>query len=267
MCSHFAIVFTQCGLALGYNVRQVILANHYVAEAWSNEYKKWILMDVEAVQSEGWDRHGTALYWDTVHNVPMSGLDLHRAVVSGSVSTVTQKLYMTDTSDPNSTYRLYDRVYGVDQYGNFKWFAYPPRNNYLDQLEPWEVDHGWNYYHSEDYLWWRDENGAGRVEYSGQTNRERDLGWSLNQVALTLTAAAGAGTLSVAIDTVTLNFDVFLYRIDGGAWQTLAAPGSDPTCRQATLTWSLHSGSNTLEAKPRNLFGLGGIVSSATVTK
>ena len=85
--------------------------------------------------------------------------------------------------------------------------------------------------------------------------------------AVTLSATAQANVLTVTLDTATPNFDVFRYRLDGGAWQSLAAPGSDMACRQGTLTWTLHSGTNTLDVKPRNLFALEGITSSATVAR
>ena len=58
------------------------------------------------------------------------------------------------------------------------------------------------------------------------------------------------------LDTVTPNFQTFLVRIEGSDWREM--PGS--------FKWILHKGSNYLEAKARNKFGLDGPVSEVTIT-
>jgi hypothetical protein len=71
----------------------------------------------------------------------------------------------------------------------------------------------------------------------------------INQAALTLTPAGG--DLLVALRTVTPNFASFKVRLDGRDW----AETKD------ALTWKLHEGKNTLEAKAVNKFGTAGPVS------
>ena len=270
MCVHFAVAFTQCALALGYNARQIVLQHHYVSDVWSNEHQEWVLMDVEAVQPEGWDRHGTALYVSKETGEPLTALDLHRARDralarnADLVEDVVQIMHMTDQA---GEHRPYERQYAPKEYNNFWHFAYTPRNNYLDQLEPWEVAHGVDSYRSEDYLWWKDGAMELVPEYSNQTNRAGDLYWTVNQAAVTVTATEQPDRLAVALDTVTPNLEGYLCRLDGGEWQLLRGEGDDPHSRRAFLNWTLHAGVNTLEVKPCNLFGLDGILSKAVVER
>jgi len=263
MCVHYGVTYTQCALALGYNARQIILNNHYVSEIWSNDLQKWVLMDVETVQPEGWDRYGTAIYLNKDTGKPLNGLEIHRALKDGTLDKITQVLSM---SDDKATFTPYERTYGPEQYGNFRHFAFPPRNNFLDQLDPWEVSHGVDHYHSNYYYWWSDTPVATRAEYSSYTCRERDLYWTINQAALTLTATNEKNTLDVAVDTETPNFKEFRYSLNGGGWQTLDGDGDGQTSRTARLTWELRPGTNTLEIKPRSTFGMDGITTKVAVT-
>jgi len=268
MCVHYAVAFTQCALALGYNARQVILDHHYVADVWSNEHRKWVLMDVECVQKEGWDRYGTALYVDSRTGEPLSALELHRALrralVEGrqQLDEVTQLIYMTDDA---GRHRQYTRRYGPQAYVNFRRFAYTPRNDYLDHLEPWEVAHGVDYYHCDAYLWWKDDARPICPEYSLHTSREGDLYWTVNLVRITLTATEREDTLSVILDTVTPNLEGYLVRFDDGEWKLLHGEGQDPDSRRAAFAWRLRPGLNTLQVKPRNAFGRDGVTSSVAV--
>jgi len=264
MCVHYGVTFAQCALALGYNARQIILSGHYVADAWSNEYQKWVLMDVECVQKEGWDRYGTALYWDTRRDEPMGSLDLHRAVAENSTQDIVQKMYMTD---PDGQHRLYDRTYGAGEYRNFQRFAYPERNNYLDQLEPWEEFHGQDHYHANSHLWWKDGALEISPEYTWRTNRGGDINWTVNQAAITLTATEDPGKLAVTIDTVTPNLKGFIVRVDDGKERLLRGEGRDPNSRRASFTWQLKAGVNRFEARPQNVFGRDGIVSKVVIEK
>lgn len=253
MCTHFAVVFTQCAQALGYNARQIILAHHYVAEFWSTDYKKWILMDVEAVQAEAPSRWGTALYWDPQTDQPLSAIEIHRLVFRDHTpGRIIQKLVLQTAEGPAETV---DRRYGENEYRNFFRIGALVRNNYLDQSEPWETAHGFDYYHCDEYLWWRDDAAPLVRQFSRHTDREGDMDWTLNQAALRLTATESPDRLAVQVDTVTPNFKDFWYRFNGGDWRAEKGWGSDPHSRQAAFDWPLTDGTNTLEITTRNLWG------------
>ena len=55
--------------------------------------------------------------------------------------------------------------------------------------------------------------------------------------------------------TLTPNFKEYQARVDGGEWQV----------RGESLTWNVRLGTNRLEVKTVNLFGVAGPVSSAEV--
>ena len=262
MCVHFGVTFTQCALALGFNARQIILRNHYVSEIWSNALRKWVLMDVESVQPEGWDRYGTSIYLDAARR-PLNALEIHRHLTRDAAREMTQVLSMTDAQ---GIFAENERHYGPEEYGNFQHFGIPHRNDYLDHLTPWEVSHGVSDYHCNDYLWWADSGVPITPEYSRYTSREGDFYWTLNQSAVTLTMTRTADQLAVAVDTVTPNFKQFRYRLNDNPWQVIAGTG-DSESRQAYFTWPLVTGRNTLEVVTQNQFGRDGIPTTITIEK
>lgn len=269
MCVHYGIAFSQCAMALGYNSRPLILTHHFVADVWLNDLAKWVLMDVESVQREGWNTHGTAHYVDVATRTPQSVLELHRALhraMGKEAETVADIVQVFTTDDEQGAPVPADKIRSPKELGIFRRFAYPPRNNFLDQLEPWEEFHGQDHYHSDIYRWWYGDTPVARERhYTLQVTREDDLFWTINQAALTLTATAKPREVTVGVKTVTPNFAALLYRINDGAWEELEGDGDDPDERTASFLWRLAPGTNRLEVKPRNAFGKDGIVSSVEV--
>ena len=262
MCGHYAWVFAQCATSLGYNARVVMLAHHAVAEIWSDDLQKWVLMDVESVQPEGFARYGTAIY--TRRGVPMSALELHKAYVANDTLNIVQRYCMAEKDTP---FKEYPRVYGPDQYTNFEQFGYTPRFNYLDQREPWEEACGVDYVHSNYYFWWSDGPFRNPAEFSGSTYREGDIACTLDQAALSVTATADPAVLSVTVDTVTPNFKDFLVRVDGAAWQSYPGDAEDRNAAHGQFTWSIPVGTHTLEVRARNQLDHAGAISRVTLTR
>jgi hypothetical protein len=263
MCVHFATVFSQCALALGFVARPVILTGHFVADVWSGEWGKWILMDVESVQPEGFRRCGTAHYTDTATGVPLDVLQLHRALSRAEEAgreTVDDVIQQYAADEGPQLHALRPAKRNPRDLRIFRSFAYPPRNDHLDRPEPWEQAHGENHYHSNDYLWWQNDRGVD-PHYSWRTDRSGDILWSVNRAHLYLTRTGEPGQLSVSADTMTPNFAAYLWRQGTNAWQTIRGAGDDPDVRPATFQWELSPGINRLEVKPRNAFGRDGEVS------
>lgn len=274
MCVHYGVTFTQCAVALGYHSRQLILNGHYVSEIWSNEHQKWVLMDVETTNREGWNRYGTAMYIDDRTGVPMNGKDLYTAVHSGDVSYVTQEMYMTapppdgkTATEPIGDHVKYQRKYDLAGLKSFSHIGYPDRNNYLDQLDPWEKAHGFDHYHSNTYLWWSGPAKNHTAEYSGFTTRPGDLDWTVNRAHIRLNTTKDADQLAAVIETFTPNLASFRYRLNGeGTWKTLDAPGKGAH-RMAAMNWPLGEGVNVLEVKPITTLGTEGIVTRIEVQR
>jgi len=264
MCGHYALVFKQCALSLGYNARLLGLAHHGVAEIWSHQYRKWIVIDVECVQPEGWDRYGTAIYLDKRTGIPMGALELHRAWKNNDTNNVIQQFYLTDEK---GEYHPNERVYGKEEYNNYAIYMYPPRNNHLDQQEPWEDAAGNDFLHSNGYYWWSDGPYPDCAEWSHFTCREGDMNMTFDQAAVTLTATGSPAKLVVAVETVSPNFKEFRYRLNGGAWKPLPGTREDAISAHASFAWSLIPGANTLEIMSRNAFDMDGIPTTIMVIR
>ena len=246
MCTHYSVIFTQCALALGYNAREVILDHHCVAEIWSNQFGKWILMDTGNSTDPTLNCHFEK------DGVPLNALEIRRLWKAGREKEI--EVVYTPPRGRISGDELKDK----NQCGlaNFRRFAIPFRNNHLETPFPGELEHGQAHYYADVYLWWEDAAApVASPEYGNTTCRSGDFYWTLNKTAIDLQQTDAADTLKVTLDTVTPNFQKFVVSIDGGEWEQ----------RPASLPWKLHEGENVLRAKSVNGFGVEGIESVARV--
>jgi len=239
MCTHYAAVFVGCAASLGYPARVVIIDHHCVAEIWSEELQKWI------VQDPGPNRQFNAQY--QLDGVPLNALEILEAVNRGDIGKLeTHKL-------PQDTIGQMDA--GIARL--FCRFGMPLRNTHLAQAEPAELEHGYQQYHWDGYLWWSQDVAPPYAEYSLQTTRPEDFYWGVNQTRIYLQAQEQSDALQVDLETVTPNFARYLVKFDDGAWEE----------RQAPLQWPLHPGENNLTVRSVNAFGRQGRIARAQVLK
>ena len=236
MCTHYAATFVGCAAALGYPARSVILDHHCIAEIWSDELGKWIVEDA------GPSREFDATY--ERDGVPLNALEVHEALREGK-----EKELMANKL-PQGTVEQMDKYVAT-----FVRFGIPLRNDFLIHAEPAELEHGAQQYHWDGVLWWTDDVVPKYAEYSLQTSRPGDFYPTLNRTRIYLQATDTPSTLRVDLETVTPNFDHYLVRKDGGAWEA----------KQAPFDWTLHGGENTLSVKSLNRFGREGVASHVTV--
>ncbi|MEM3027459.1 MAG: transglutaminase-like domain-containing protein [Candidatus Bathyarchaeia archaeon] len=250
MCTHYSAAFVQCCLAVGLQARRM-LAVHATAEVWSNEYKKWILIDMSGDPD---DRRKCTYHFER-NGIPMSGLEAYKAALDKNYEGI--KL-VSDRPAWTAQERL-----------DMMWNGYgimDMRNDHLSSLEPCEADgegllpwnyDGWLMYESEKVSRWERAEGVPSKPFPWFTkysSRDADFEWTLNQAELHLQYAE-PGKLKIQIDTVTPNFDKFLVKVDEEEWVEM------PSC----FLWNLRKGINTLQAKPVNKFGLEGIVSKISL--
>lgn len=246
MCVIYSNTFIQCALAVGLQARGNILDHHFVSEVWSNEYKKWVTFDIAA---------STDSLRSSFHmkdDIPLCALETHTLAREGKKDQV-----WIVPAGP------YPRINGADQkkenmLGPDQWeprFGMPFRNNYLTSWLPGELEHGFIQYHYDGYLWWKDSAIPKYEEYTYQSAHARDFYWTLNQAQVFLSATDKPAELAVRLDTVTPNFAGYKVRFDGGEWKDSGAG----------FTWTLHAGTNSLEAKPVNAFQLDGITSTVKI--
>jgi hypothetical protein len=167
----------------------------------------------------------------------------------------------------NGPFTVTEAVRGPESgLGIFRGFCYPPRNNYLDQLDPWEEMHGENHYHSNAYLWWRTQPPFERdAQYSWKTDRVGDVNWTVHTPHLYLTASESAGELTVLADTVTPNLKSFRFAASGRDPVLVPGEGADPDSRRALYVWKLTPGINTLSVTTLNRFEREGRAATVSV--
>jgi hypothetical protein len=242
MCVIYSNTFIQCALAVGLQGRGNILDHHFVSEVWSNEFKKWVTFDIAA--SVDSIRPAFHMKDDT----PLNALETHTLAREGKKD---QVWIVPAGPQPkiNGADQKKENMLGPDQWE--PRFGMPFRNNYLTSWLPGELEHGFIQYHYDGYLWWKDSAVPAYEEYTYQSSHPRDFYWTINQAQVFLSATGVPAELAVQLDTVTPNFAGFQVRLDGGEWKESGA----------NFAWTLHSGTNTLEARPVNAFKLDGITS------
>jgi len=235
MCTHYSSTFVQCCLAVGIQARVTIISCHCVAEVWSNEFKKWMMMDPGCDADDG--RKGTRHF--ERNGIPMSALELHQAFVNDDYDGV------VEINDP-------ERFGGElkDNISLYRQFCATRRNNFLTSLLPEEPEHGAVSYTYDGHLWYRSD-AQPLPQFSQTPRREGDFHWTLNQTVIHLQEGESPNTLDVLLDTVTPNFETYLVQFDDGEWEE----------KPEAFAWPLHEGRNTLRAKVKNSFDVVGIES------
>jgi len=248
MCTHYATVFVQTALALGFNARHLVLDHHCAAEVWVDELGKWVVMDPG-------NSHDPALNCHFEKDgVPLNALEIHDLQKNNQLDRIRVVYSAGRGSIPGP--ELANRKNQI-QFDNYVRFAIPFRNNHLDTPFPGELEQGEAHYFHDGYLWWSDSTIPTRSsEYSRVTNRTQDFYPNLNQVGLDLQAGAAAGQVRANLSSDTPNFSHYLVKVDDGEWKKQTGDGFD---------WTLHAGANRIEVKTVNKFGRSGQPASAVV--
>lgn len=260
MCTHYAAVYTQCCLALGWTARHCILDHHCVSEVYVNQHRKWVMMDA----GNSKERPDCNLHFERA-GVPLSALELHQAVRTGKTTDLTvhftppalmekvaplcrpappakKKPDPRPDSVPASELPKYP-VCGLE---NYRRYAFPARNNYLSSLLPGELYQGWSEYFYDGYCWVGDtpDRPERSPEYSRHLtpDRPQDIDWPLNGTRAHL-ASASADKLRVDLETRMPNL-ARLEVLQGREWK--------PT--PAAFDWALAPGKNVLTVRAVNKF-------------
>jgi hypothetical protein len=266
MCTHYATTFVQCAQALGYPTRS-IFRGHALSEAWSNEHKKWMVMDAGMDPN---DRRRSTYNFER-NGVPLNELEVHKAYFIDKKwdDIQARATNMSEGTDKVEPPFVADRE---ELFKSTQQLFMPLRSNFIDHREPEEPEHGQGYFKFLGFILWKDAATPDVPWTDFFTTREADLYWTLNQAQIHLLHAPGG--LQVTLDTVTPNFAGYEYRIDGGAWIAWTPKAGGGAVRAYPMKaiggciafdWKLNPGRNTLEARPFNAAGLRGIVSRVVV--
>lgn len=250
-CAQYAQVFASAAASLGWIDRTLALrrhrdtprsgsSEHTSTEIWSNQHRKWIMMDPTAgmyVQKDGLPLNAfeIRLEWFTREGkdlVFVIGKD-RRACRKGDLPVVLGRFE-----------GFGDLTVPADEMEKYGFTGYIPNTDLMDA----GPDYG-KMFIVKDALC----DGTKWHVRALPPDPAKDPYFPLGQAALSLTADGGA--LTVSLRTLTPNFKEFQVRLDGGPWT--ASPDRFP--------WILRPGPNRLEAKSVNRFGVEGPLSAAEV--
>jgi len=270
MCTHYACVYTQCCLALGWTARHCILDHHCVSEVWMNDFNKWVMMDPGNSAS----RPDANLHYE-LNDMPLSARELHliaRADRSKAVKVrftpnmLIGKIAHMCRPAPKPLPARPDVItldeldaYPVCHIVNFRRYGFPARNNFLDTLFPGELYQGWSSYYYDGYWWVGDSPEQPQIspEYSNHLDpvRQRDVDWPVNQTGIHLSRTARPGVLRVDLETTVANLARHEKATSAEAWK--ATPQS--------FLWELTPGSNVLVVRGVNAWDKSGRPAQVTV--
>ena len=261
-CGYYTLVLAQCATALGWPARRVGISladcefprdyrlgniGHSVAEMWSNEREKWVLMDPDT--NVHYERDG----------VPLNALEIRDAWLGGCADEVRmiqdqpppvvpsgrtveilreRMAYLRDYDD--QAVRLLLERFGrhrmMDYYARV---AIAGREWVDDRCLPTFIKHF---------------GAAGETRW---TSSMADMYWSVNMVRISAAAEwdESGARLKVSLDHCMPFFDHYEVRVDGGTWEP----------RSADFDWPMHEGINSVECRGVNVMNRRGIVSSMDV--
>jgi hypothetical protein len=251
-CAHYADVFVSAAASLGWIDRPLALrradnmghnssTEHSSTEIWSNQFRKWVMLDPTF-----------AMYVEK-DGVPLSAYELRhewfyregRDLVF--VLDKEHKRYRkSDMPVIRGRYAGFgDLVLDESAINPYAFIGYIPNNDLMNG----GPDYG-KMFITQDKLC----EGTKWHKRIVPADPAKDPYFPMGQAAVTLTADGGGG-IRVGIKTMTPNFEGYLGRIDGGEWKAV----------DDGFGWKTHAGSNRLEVKTVNQFGVEGALTLVEV--
>ena len=255
-CSHFAAVYMQCALSLGWTSRYYFLRNikkeeHAVNEIWSNEWQKWIFIDVT------WNIHIER------DETPLSILEIREEWLRNDGKDL---VYVFGAGGNEKRYTHLDLPVERDDNNAWRWWplddifmtytyemALVTRNDFFSFGDGTGADIWDRILVLRDQVNEDDESWAFRNHK--RVGNTQDLYHDINRVDIRYRIDAENNCTitfdAFGPDNFTPNFDSFLMRIDNGSWEPV----------ESDFTWPLSRRRHILEARIRNSFGVFGPVS------
>lgn len=255
-CTYYAITYTECALALGWQARKLGIdrkhgpegmgsTHHGVSEVWSNQFRKWVVIDPQS--NLHYEKDGAPLSaWDIRREwLSKRGVGVER-VIGVPPRTVKKNPGITWWSRPDE-----------DETATYFWV-------YITQPGP----------RSMHYLPLDDSN-AGAVWYQNNSETQQGrlhIGYLRNQfvpvrnvaeawwtvgVVEPKIAGASSGTIRLRLVTHDPYGTGFEMSLDGSTWNRVADP--------ASAAWPLKPGWNTLRLRTTGQRGITGPEAAAAI--
>lgn len=252
-CTQYMEVFVSSAAGLGWVARPLALRRHQgvnkvggstehsVTEIWSNQHRKWVMLDPTSnlyLEEDGIPLNAWEIRQEWFYN---DGKDL--------VFVVGQERERHRKDDLPIKLKHFDGFGDLtlepDELDKYGFIGYIPNTDLMDS--------GFDYagmFIVKDALC----DGTKWHVRDLPANPAQDPYFPIGQATISL--AVEADELTVGLQTLTPNLERFETRIDGGDWR--------PSSRH--FVWSVRPGTNRLEARTVNAFGVTGPVSLAEVT-
>lgn len=236
-CSEYSTVYVQCALSMGFQARYAgLFRGHVVAEVWSNEYAKWISMDV--THNCYYVKQGVPLSVLQLYQLYNAGRQEDIEVVRGTI--VRDNIHNFPKEKLLSTYAdsFYIRMRN-DWFSNKYPHWHPKGNSIMNGLE------------------WVDRDVHDNILNAWETQSEQQLYFPLNVTELSIESIdVKLDKVYLVLNTFTPNFREFLVTIDH----------KEPYLTDLyALEWGLHPGTNSLRIVSLNKFGRQGVESSVVL--
>jgi hypothetical protein len=250
-CSQYAHVFVSAAASLGWIDRELALrrhrdppgggsTEHSTTEIWSNQYRKWIMLDPTAkmyIEKEGVPLNAFEIRQEWFYR---QGRDLVFVIGKERKRYRKNDLPIFLGRFPE----FGDLTVPADELDKYGFIGYIPNTDLMD--------HGLDYaqmFMVKDQLC----EGTRWHTRTAPPNPAVDPYFPIGQVALELRTEPSP--IRVTLRTLTPNFEAYQARWDGGVWR---AAGE-------SLPWTLHAGVNRLEIRTVNRFGVHGPISTIEI--
>jgi len=251
-CSQYAQVLVSAAASLGWVDRPLALRRHQgvakvggstehsVTEIWSNQYAKWVMLD--PTSNLYLEKDGTPLNAYEIRQEWFYHGGTNLVFVVGKEH---QRFQKKDLPVHLQNFENFGELsIQPDELDKYGFTAYIPNTDLMDS----GFDYG-GMFMVKDRLCDGTKWHIRDVPKNPATDPYFPLGQS------TLQLFEENSEVRVAVKTMTPNFKTFEVRLDGSVWS--ASP--------QTFTWNLHDGSNRLEVRSINRFGVPGPLSTAVL--
>jgi hypothetical protein len=227
-CSEYSTTFVQCALSIGLQSRYVgLFKGHMVTEVWSNEFTKWVVIDVD-----------NNLHY-VKNKIPLNALELHDLWVRGKWDEVQMLVgpekKAADEKKKKELLPFYHEFY-VRMRND--WFSkryphwHPKANSIMNGLE------------------WKDEYTSNNILVARETGNKEELYFPLNVTSLNIIKEQSSkDRIHLFLSTFTPNFSHYIIRVDNKKLikQT-----------NSTVVWNIHRGQNKIQIQSVNSLGVKG---------
>jgi hypothetical protein len=241
-CAQYAQVFLQGLASLGYQSRYVEIGlndnpyAHYVMEVWSNQFNKWVVMDVD--YNMHFERDG----------VPLSALEVHQALVRSelvdvvAVSGGSRDGHASPEEWPLKLAELYFYLRIHLKANHLSAPEEPAFDRFNDMVE---------YVNSRTVPWELSEVDSPYAKVPLTRSRSGDpaeFDAKLNQTRVSIQAVEHP-RVSLTLDNNSVEFAHYEFRVVGGGWAQT---------KEKSLVWEPHAASPRLEVRAVNSRGVAG---------